>query len=319
MQLVGKQIKFPVSTRWNSFYDSVKELLKFGGLDVMNQLLGTTKSKNNALPAFTVREVEYLTEYVKIMHPLAASIDFLQGDVNSYYGQVLPTLFSLRAYYTRMESQQHGLSIVGPIIPKLIEVMQSEKRFAAEFQFRESVHEAVISSVSHPKFKLGWLTGDEEKTLQARELLENEVNRLMLEEWESSQSVEVVENPTQPQANHNSIAELGFNDFVIMQAGNVETGHNRSRATHETSAYLKDNRTDLHMLDSYPTIKKIFKRTNTVMCSTGPIERTFNYAGILNNPKRGSIAPHTFSRSVVLKGNESFKKAEADRDRAAKK
>lgn len=280
----------------------------------MNQLLVLTVTKANPFTSFTTREIEYLTEYIKFMHPLAASLDYLQGDVNSFYGQVLPTLFSLRAYYTKLlESQQQGLTILVPVLPKLLVVLQSEKRFAAEFEFRESVHEAVIASVSHPKFKLGWLVGDDEKSQIARSLLEDEVMKVM-QEMETIPS----STPPPPQPNHNSIANVfGIDDFCIMQAGTgIDTsgqGQCRGRAASETNAFLNDNRTELQMLDSYPTVKKVFKRTNTVMCSSAPLERTFNYAGILNNPKRGSISPDTFSKSVFLKGNESFKKSEADR------
>lgn len=66
--------------------------------------------------------------------------------------------------------------------------------------------------------------------------------------------------------------------------------------------------TSFEMLQAFPNVKKVFVKFNTPLNSSGAIERIFNFAGILNDAKRGSITPSNFSSCMFLKGNEVYAK-----------
>ena len=75
-------------TRWNSQYDSIKQLLEL--CDKLNDICNAL-----SVPKFKKQEIESLQEYVMVMKPVAATLDTLQGD-NVYYGHVFPHLHSLQ-------------------------------------------------------------------------------------------------------------------------------------------------------------------------------------------------------------------------------
>lgn len=201
------------------------------------------------------------------------------------------------------------MKILSIAVKPLLDVMSSQRRFGPEFEFAD--HDGIIAALSHPRFKLAWLGQDGQKMRVARELFEQEVVKVM----EAEAQAQVVESGHETRRNHNSIADNCSSDydFLIMQDeyndANIVTSV-LLRATTEAAAYFNNPRRDLEMLALYPTIRSVFKRTNTPTCSSAPLERTFNYAGILDNPKRGRIVPETFTNSVIIKGNQAFRKGE---------
>lgn len=248
-------------------------------------------------------------KYFFILNPSIASnrIDFLPRNTTT-----------LRSHYKNLLSQA-SFKHFAPMLPKFIEKLESEKRFAAELELQISVHDAIFATVSHPRFKLGWLGSDTVQKRTVRDLFEAEVAKVIEAEIPPEQKSNAnTSTVVQTSRNHNSIVGIdgaGMDDFLIMHDESENAGYNR--ATNEVSAYLNNLRHDFAMLDLYPTVRKIFKRTNTVMCSSAPLERTFNYAGILDNPKRGSIAPGTFTNSVIIKGNQAFESGEQPKRKAS--
>lgn len=78
----------PVITRWNSFYDSVSQILQVG--EKLPLLINKLK-----LEPFTNIDIKYLKEYVKCLNPLAVALDRLQGEKNIYFGYLLPSLLEI--------------------------------------------------------------------------------------------------------------------------------------------------------------------------------------------------------------------------------
>lgn len=229
-------------------------------------------------------EITYLKDYVEIMKPIADGLDYLQGDKTIFYGHLLPALFTIKTRLNelkRVKLNQEKLPISVEVISPLINAFQT--RFKAELSLDESAKLAVIAAVSHPEFKLRWADSEEDAT-KARDIFINAVN-------EASSL-----DPDQEMQPDTS------GGFLCLRPPNVQTN--------EAIGFLVDSRRDLKSLDSYPAVKKVFKSSNTPLCSSAAIERIFNFAGILNNPKRGSIVPDNFEICVVMKGNEIFKRNE---------
>lgn len=75
-------------TRWNSFHDSLTALLQFDSkLGEICKLVGVTEFKQT--------EIEFLKQYLSCVQPVAAALDRLQGESNSFYGELIPTLLQI--------------------------------------------------------------------------------------------------------------------------------------------------------------------------------------------------------------------------------
>uniref|UniRef100_A0A1Y1N9M8 HAT C-terminal dimerisation domain-containing protein n=1 Tax=Photinus pyralis TaxID=7054 RepID=A0A1Y1N9M8_PHOPY len=74
----------------------------------------------------------------------------------------------------------------------------------------------------------------------------------------------------------------------------------------ELITYFNDNGTLLETLHKFPTIKKLFLRYNTSLCSSAAVERLFSFAGYITSPTRGSLSDNTFMQLVFMKGNQEY-------------
>lgn len=89
---LGQTLRYPGITRWNSVYDSISQIIK------IKNLLPDLYKKLDIKTTFQMLKdsvLEYLQEYCNVLHPIAQALDILQGESNTYYGYLLPTLLSL--------------------------------------------------------------------------------------------------------------------------------------------------------------------------------------------------------------------------------
>lgn len=95
----GPALKRSGETRWNSLYDSLRQILNIK--DKMADLAKFLRKKN------ALRETNFvhIEEHIKCTAPIAEAIDILQGD-NISYGILLPCLFSLRRKLTKLAESE---------------------------------------------------------------------------------------------------------------------------------------------------------------------------------------------------------------------
>jgi hypothetical protein len=74
----------------------------------------------------------------------------------------------------------------------------------------------------------------------------------------------------------------------------------------EYAHYLEDSETDLSMLNKYPNVRRVFIRYNTMIPSSGPVERLFSFGGMIHSAKRNRLSDKTFETLLLLKANQSF-------------
>lgn len=101
---------------------------------------------------FTSTERLFLQEYIDVMTPIA--LNNLQK-TDCHYGILLPTIF---ATMSRLESymDNESLKYCQPLAASLLDGINS--RFAHIIDFNsETAIPAIISTCTHPHFKLGWL------------------------------------------------------------------------------------------------------------------------------------------------------------------
>jgi len=80
-----------------------------------------------------------------------------------------------------------------------------------------------------------------------------------------------------------------------------QTLHSATKFELEALNFLEEPRKDIDVLCCYPTIKQLFVRFNAVLPSSAPVERLFNFAGIITRPHRRNMGDKTFEKLLPLK------------------
>lgn len=170
--ILGRYLSYPGVTRWNSYYDSIKQILE--EKVKLNTLYEALSIKNFCLKE---NEVEYLEEYVKILKPLALALDMLQGQTNIYFGFVLPTIASLKVKLEKLKGE--NLKYLAPAVDELL--LAVSNRFAKYLTLDDE--STIIAAVSHPTFKLRWIAtlgtidSMEEKTKKIKNIFISAANK----------------------------------------------------------------------------------------------------------------------------------------------
>lgn len=109
--VTAKVIIRPCATRWNSHFDAVKRILEIGPkLDEVCEVVGT--------PKFKPTEIECLQEYITVMEPIAVGLDKLQGQTDTYFGHIMPTLHTIQS---KLRSMLHkSLRYSMPLLSALL-------------------------------------------------------------------------------------------------------------------------------------------------------------------------------------------------------
>jgi hypothetical protein len=282
--VIGCSLSYPCPTRWNSLFDSLNQLLQHK--DKLNKLFQQLNVNCN----FKEIELVYLNELITLLKPIACALDCLQAQNNCYYGVLLPTLFSLKSRLEILNEKnlKHLASIVTPIINSL------KKRFDLFFDLSPEINEAILATCFHPNFKLRWIPdyiSDKQKKriqnlcINVTENFKNEYNN----EYETN-------------ANSSKDSEDCFFVFTSQPEINKQQTQNEL----ELITYFNDQNKLLNSLNNYPTIKKLFIKYNTSLCSSAPVERLFSFAGFIHAPSRSNLSDNMFEKLVFLKGNQEL-------------
>uniref|UniRef100_A0A8C6WJZ4 Transposase n=1 Tax=Neogobius melanostomus TaxID=47308 RepID=A0A8C6WJZ4_9GOBI len=136
------QLLRPNDTRWNSMYLAVERIIRImreQGEGAITAVCTTLK-----LPMFSPAEIAFLSEYVKIMCPVAKAIDVLQGETNVQMGWLIPTITLLK---TKLQHLRLSSKCCVPLIDALQSGLQKDP-------------ELIAASILVPKFRRCW-TRDE--------------------------------------------------------------------------------------------------------------------------------------------------------------
>lgn len=111
------------------------------------------------------------------MKPVANSLDRLQGEKNVSIGSVLPCLYYIQAQISRGDiiSRVHSNPRLSTIAHEMQQTMDTvfERRFSAIMKFNSDNKELILAALSHPVYKLNWIT-DESNIGIAKTFLEDE-------------------------------------------------------------------------------------------------------------------------------------------------
>ena len=289
---INRQLRLPCATRWNSLFDSLSSLLE--NKDKLNELMSRL-----GLPVFREAELEFIQEYVDVMHPIALALDRLQADKSCFYGCMLPTLLAVQKKLVRLDSTT--LRHCQPLLDAVVEGYS--KRFE-KFLKLDSSHEtkaAILATVSNPTFKQKWLTINPELN---RTLTKKRVHEILV-----SAIKNVIEQTAQPELhleNHDDRSDGSADGFFDYEGESDAQSPNQDCSEMEALKYLQDGSHALSSLEQYPGVRLVFRKYNTPLPSSAPVERLFSLAGHIHASKRNRLSDQMFSQLVFLKGNSNF-------------
>ena len=148
----------------------------------------------------------------------------------------------------------------------------------------------LIVSVTLPQFRLRWLDDSKRKS-QAHSCCMNSC--MLSNSW--TQNLSLMISTSHP-------VRLSDDDFFSLA---IETYENTD-ATAEVDMYLTDTSRDIECLVKFPGILKLFKKYNTPLPSSAPVERLFSLGGQILIPRRNRMTDAHFERQSLLRANKLF-------------
>ncbi|EZA53578.1 hypothetical protein X777_06934 [Ooceraea biroi] len=290
--ILGHSLSRPGATRWNSLYDAMKQI-------------STIKEKSCALhKALGLKnplrdyEFDYMEEYLSCLKPIAEALNMLQGNNNTYYGLLLPTILMLKKKLQKL--QQNIFQYCKPIAEELL--THVERRFENFLMLSSpDAERTIIAALSYPRFKNKWFTCIQSED-QSR--LKNLFITVLSKEFNIPLNIDdalfMVKNAKEDE----------FFDYNDAYGNNNSSsfGHPRTKAELSISIFFADESRSLEMLNKYLEIKNIFLKFNTPLPSSAPVERLFSFATMANSPKANRLSDQNFEQRVIIKANLNYEK-----------
>ena len=283
--VVGHRFIVPcVLTRWNSYYHAVKSLM-----------IAEDKLKDMcialSLPPLASQDILFLKEYLSLMEPLAVTLDVLQGDKYACLGYLLPTLSQLKSKLAAIH-----LTVVKPLYIALSQGI--DKRFGSEL---------TDTAVTHPKFKVDWIK-DPDMKRRCTMLLANAITA------DGASPSSVSNSGIQLQVTTAAAATMSTSSTSTAGSAGTINADNCFDDIVDTALtsgdlctkYLNDTSKDLTMLNRHSQFKHLFKKFNTVLPSSAPVERLFSQAACILTKRRSRLSDDMFQKLLLLKINHSF-------------
>ncbi|XP_060845241.1 uncharacterized protein LOC132924816 [Rhopalosiphum padi] len=241
--------------------------------------------------------LEMCEEYSKTMEPLAISLDKLQGENRSFLGYVAPTILVLR----RLLIASTNLKYCKPL--SLIIIKSIETRFSYLFNLSSPESKIfIISSISHPKFKLSWVPVRFMNVCKTLFLNECSVVAATSEHFMNSViENEEIDSDTSDHEFYSNICSTSTNNISINNTDSETKTLNYANL--QGISFLSSNKKDLDILNQYPIIKEVFLKYNTTIPSSAPVERLFSKAIQVLTPRRNRLNDKTFDMILCCRSN----------------
>lgn len=293
-EVLGHTLSRPGETRWNSLFESLKQIYSIK--EKIHELYRNLKMKSSQ--QLMEEEFLYIQEYLECSEPLASIIDILQGENNVFFGMLFPGLVALRRKVHLLNEKTWLYST------QLVAIYKSsvEKRFDDFFRLNSATAEsAAIAAISHPAFKKRWLpcidVQLQDKILQ---LFKNAVIKEIISATTNDDTLSL----STRREREKTPAFMTFFDFGVNEEQAGFTDNGEAKAEIQISNYFGCPLTNVKSLDAFPAIKKVFLKYNTPLPSSAPVERLFSFATLTNRPKSNRLTDKNFEIRVVLKANE---------------
>lgn len=281
-------LRVPCATRWNSKFDAVSKVLDLG-FEKINLYIDTLlKNMKSAAHLSKLEKDDWvmMNLYVKVMKPIAISLDRLQAEKDSSQGFILPTLLTMKHHLLQLEG--------GIVLRSMRDVMLNaiDKRFGAYFQIGNSNKELVLASVSNPRFKLNFIESEID-CLVAKDLLISECKNLSIDSNVSELEI----------TNESNSNDLGGDFFVTFRRTETRRRSFDIVIEDEINRFLECDSTNYKMLNGFPNIRNVYFKHNTTLSASAAVERVFNQSNMIFTPCRNRLSAEIFEKLLLHKHN----------------
>ncbi|CAL8140893.1 unnamed protein product [Orchesella dallaii] len=151
---IGCCVITPVKTRWNSTYDSMKQLAEhIEKLDIIFD-------KADKTILLMSLEKEFLIAYKEVVGPVAWALDKLQGENNMFLSYLAPIIHQAKSKLDSFSASESAF--LSHLAAALITGFQQRYSKILNLDLKEAFNE-IMSAISLPQFKLWWIGDPESK------------------------------------------------------------------------------------------------------------------------------------------------------------
>lgn len=171
-EILGCTLNVPCETRWNSKFDAISHVFKLK--PKLNEYVDKLKEKIQSaslLSKPTPEDWIVMGTYLKIMEPIAMTLDSLQGEKYCGQGYSLPSLLAMK--------HRIQMATGGRLLKHFQDTMLNavERRFHNYFKIDATNTELIVAALSVPRFKSSFII-DEIECNVAHKLLISECMEL---------------------------------------------------------------------------------------------------------------------------------------------
>lgn len=241
-RIIGHTLSRPGATRWNSVYDSLKQISSIRSKSAQLHLALNIKN-----PLMEI-DFQYIDEYLKCSKPIAEALDILQGDKDLFYGIALPTLLSLRKKLTKLTEE--NFSFCNSLAAKYLDSVNV--RFQDFFDlFTPTGIKAMIATISYPRFKDKWLV-----------VIEQQHHRRIKNIFKQQIALETQSLEENARESSNTCTNKDDDSYFVFDTDSSEGEYTESlRSTRpeiNMSKYLSNSDEDTSMLNRHSEMKQIY-------------------------------------------------------------
>lgn len=294
-EILGRCLKVPCETRWNSRFDAVKMCMEPEIQKKLNTLIQklkdtlTTCETAKNLQLLTKNDIFILSMYLKVSEPVAQSLDVMQREANSCQGLIIPVLLSMKHRVQRIDESSTTSKEFKNAMLKGIEARMQK------YIDLDKNNDLLLASLSLPRIKCKFIEKDDD-IIYAKRLLVNECKKFR----ETTSIEHCTEN----------LPVNSEDDFIISFSDrrNIRRDSIDSEIESEVARFLCDPRTDSSILNEFPNIRSVYFKYNTTLCSSAPVERVFSQSMMIFTPRRNRLSAPIFEKTLLLKHNRMLLK-----------
>jgi hypothetical protein len=297
-EAIGKKLKTPGVTRWNSYYDACAMLLEVLEDPERREKLNVVLRKQS-LPIFYDADKALLAQYCKIMKPVATCLDILQAEEKAYMGIFLPTIKLMKdqvAVLRTDNSIEEGQELISYLLEN---PTKPNVAFKGRFQHLFEDKDLLMATALHPHFKLG-VVGY--MNIQKKEDIKRAiVNEALMK----VRPLEEIGGGEMQQGVEDDPFRYMRDEEVVATQGRLEEDMEK---TYDGWNRLRVNSSTRVTSDQFPLLHRnvwleLFIKYNTPLPSSAAVERLFSIGSDILRPKRSTLTADNFEKLVFIKGN----------------
>ncbi|XP_076034188.1 uncharacterized protein LOC143020993 isoform X2 [Oratosquilla oratoria] len=300
----GRKLKTFCVTRWNSYYDAVSSLMDILSNQDKMRALNDIISKEG-VPTVDEMDKQVLSEYIKVMKPVAECLDNVQSETNAYMGAFMPTLYMMRLHLENLKTDR-SLQYAQPLVAALLGTEGSGKGFYGRFAARLKEKDVLMATALHPHYTMSLVRHfSPDKAVDIKQHIVEEVMKMV--DTEERQPEERQEEVDQFHLLLSSAAVPEVRRREEVEETVTKTLDQWKRAM--VSVPLSHDLFPTHYRDAW---LDLFKKYNTPLPSSAAVERLFSSAAVgklfssagdILRAKRSSLSNINFEQLVFVRGN----------------